>query len=201
MWGIKSSSKFVGLSPNIEQTSQHYYTALTEGYKIISIFTFTPTQCVKEAYPTFKCISGHVSALLVTPTFWPAEWSIMLSADATTVMWLLVALCVRCGEFSFVDSFNLVASATKWSISRPNSLIGMIGQRFFFFFFWRTLWPLHCPWWNKVEHLPRASHLAYAATSLSRLKCHKAGQTKFTVYRHRIFYFACGRAVIIQISY
>jgi len=29
----------------------------------------------------------------------------------------------------------------------------------------------------------------------------KAGQTKFTVYRHKIFYFACGRAVIIQISY
>ena len=28
----------------------------------------------------------------------------------------------------------------------------------------------------------------------------KAGQTKFTVYRHNIFYFACGRAVIIQIS-
>ena len=27
----------------------------------------------------------------------------------------------------------------------------------------------------------------------------KAGQTKFTVYRHKIFYFACGRAVIIQI--
>ena len=29
----------------------------------------------------------------------------------------------------------------------------------------------------------------------------KAGQTKFTVYHHKIFYFACGRAVIIQISY
>ena len=28
-----------------------------------------------------------------------------------------------------------------------------------------------------------------------------AGQTKFTVYRHKIFYFACGRVVIIQISY
>ena len=28
-----------------------------------------------------------------------------------------------------------------------------------------------------------------------------AGQTKFTVYRHKIFYFACGRAVITQISY
>ena len=27
-----------------------------------------------------------------------------------------------------------------------------------------------------------------------------AGQTKFTVYHHNIFYFACGRAVIIQIS-
>ena len=27
------------------------------------------------------------------------------------------------------------------------------------------------------------------------------GQTKFTVYRHKIFHFACGRAVIIQISY
>ena len=25
------------------------------------------------------------------------------------------------------------------------------------------------------------------------------GQTKFTVYRHKIFHFACGRAVIIQI--
>ena len=28
----------------------------------------------------------------------------------------------------------------------------------------------------------------------------KAGQTKFTVYRHKVFDFACGRAVIIQIS-
>ena len=28
----------------------------------------------------------------------------------------------------------------------------------------------------------------------------KAGQTKFTVYRHKGFDFACGRAVIIQIS-
>ena len=27
-----------------------------------------------------------------------------------------------------------------------------------------------------------------------------AGQIKFTVYRHNIFYFACGQAVIIQIS-
>ena len=30
-------------------------------------------------------------------------------------------------------------------------------------------------------------------------KSDKAGQTKFTVYRHRFFDFACGRAVI-QIS-
>ena len=29
----------------------------------------------------------------------------------------------------------------------------------------------------------------------------EAGQTKFTVYHHKIFCFACGRAVIIQISY
>ena len=29
---------------------------------------------------------------------------------------------------------------------------------------------------------------------------HKVGQTKFTVYRHKDFYFECGRAVIIQIS-
>ena len=29
---------------------------------------------------------------------------------------------------------------------------------------------------------------------------YKAEQTKFTVYRCNIFYFACGRAVIIQIS-
>ena len=29
---------------------------------------------------------------------------------------------------------------------------------------------------------------------------YKAGQTKFTVYRHKVFDFACGRAVIIQIS-
>ena len=30
---------------------------------------------------------------------------------------------------------------------------------------------------------------------------HKAGQTKFTVHRHKILYFACGWAVIILISY
>ena len=29
----------------------------------------------------------------------------------------------------------------------------------------------------------------------------KAGQTKFAVYRHKVFNFACRRAVIIQISY
>ena len=29
---------------------------------------------------------------------------------------------------------------------------------------------------------------------------HKVGQTKFTVYRHKVFNFACGLAVIIQIS-
>ena len=29
---------------------------------------------------------------------------------------------------------------------------------------------------------------------------HKTRQTKFTVYRHRLFDFACGQAVIIQIS-
>ena len=28
----------------------------------------------------------------------------------------------------------------------------------------------------------------------------KVGQTKFTVYRHKVFDFACGRVVIIQIS-
>jgi hypothetical protein len=30
--------------------------------------------------------------------------------------------------------------------------------------------------------------------------CNKAGQTEFTVYRHRLFDFACGRAVIFHIS-
>ena len=58
-----------------------------------------------------------------------------------------------------------------------------------------------------------ASSLVYScvarivtACSDSPLQCstfssiHKAGQTKFTVYRHNIFYFACGRVVIIQIS-
>ena len=29
---------------------------------------------------------------------------------------------------------------------------------------------------------------------------YKAGQTKFTVYRHKVFDFACGQAVITQIS-
>ena len=28
----------------------------------------------------------------------------------------------------------------------------------------------------------------------------KVGQTKFTVYRHKVFDFECGRVVIIQIS-
>ncbi len=48
-----------------------------------------------------------------------------------------------------------------------------------------------------------------ARVSLSRAHTHrddcldqtnKVGQTEFTVYRHRLFDFACGRAVIIQIS-
>ena len=28
-----------------------------------------------------------------------------------------------------------------------------------------------------------------------------AGQTKFTVYRHNVVYFACGRAIIFQVFY
>ena len=44
--------------------------------------------------------------------------------------------------------------------------------------------------------------VAALAATLFRpyINIHKAGQTKFTVYRHNIFYFACGRVVIIQIS-
>ena len=34
----------------------------------------------------------------------------------------------------------------------------------------------------------------------NKLSYHKARQTKFTVYHHRRFDFACGQAVIIQIS-
>jgi hypothetical protein len=37
-------------------------------------------------------------------------------------------------------------------------------------------------------------------SALRYLTSYKAGQTEFTVYRHRIFDFACGRTVIIQIS-
>ena len=40
-----------------------------------------------------------------------------------------------------------------------------------------------------------------AVVSQAQVNCNnKAGQTKFTVYRHRFFDFACGRAIIIQMS-
>ena len=38
-------------------------------------------------------------------------------------------------------------------------------------------------------------------TNILQLVIIKARQTEFTVYRHNFFCFACGRAVIIQISY
>ena len=47
-------------------------------------------------------------------------------------------------------------------------------------------------------YLSKIIKVALEATRMTiHTTLHKAGQTKFTVHHHNIFYFTCGRAVII----
>ena len=53
---------------------------------------------------------------------------------------------------------------------------------------------------DATDKTPSSTKNELLATTDSLKGNNKAGQTKFTVYRHKVFDFACGRAVIIQIS-
>ena len=61
--------------------------------------------------------------------------------------------------------------------------------------------------WGALDHASRAPQLVttiiifVVCLRVQGLKVgFKARQTEFTVYRHKVFDFACGRAVNIQIS-
>ena len=60
---------------------------------------------------------------------------------------------------------------------------------------------IHSDTGSKVPEPDPTTKLITVSSFNEHFTQHKAGQTKFTVYRHKIFYFECGQAVIIQISY
>ena len=59
---------------------------------------------------------------------------------------------------------------------------------------------MHTLNWSQLADVDTDVGSINTAAEATTVSIYKACQTKFTVYRHKLFDFACGQAVIIQIS-